>query len=139
MDYNDILRRYYEGETTLDEEQALRDYLMQSDYSSLTKEERATLQIMNYAVSKAECKVAIHTHRSSRPIWKYTLATAACLLVVAGIIKLSQPTIYGYYNGKPITTIEEAEFYSRQLFDELAVTDHNLHNKDLLKDMFKLE
>ena len=140
MDYNDILRRYYEGRTSLDEEQALRDYLMQSDFNSLSIEERATRQMMSYAVSKAECKVAIHTHRSSKPIWQYTLATAASLLVVAGIVKLSQPTIYGYYNGQPILSMEEAKQRGEEMMAALAsANDMHQRNEEFLKDLLKFE
>lgn len=139
MDYKEILRRYYSGATTLDEERALREHLP-TNKPTASAEQMATQAIMDYAAEIRHEQVGIRLHHAApRRIWGIASALAVCALIIVCGIKLLQPEIYGYHNGRPITSLEEAEFYSRQLFAELAVTDHDLHNEDLLKDMFKLE
>lgn len=136
MDYNDILRRYYAGETTLEEERALREYLAREGAS---KEERVTRAIMNHEAELRHREVVIKPHTTAQRIWSVTGALAMCIIIIICGIKFSQPTIYGYHNGKPITSIEEARYYGEQMFAELAVADYPAENKDLLKELFKFE
>lgn len=136
MDYNDIIRRYYAGETTLDEERALREYLATEGSS---KEEQITRAIMNHVAEHRHHTISIKQHTASQRIWSVTGALAMCVIIIICGIKFSQPTIYGYHNGKPITSIEEARYYGEQMFAELAVADYPAENKDLLKELFKFE
>ncbi len=136
MDYNDIIRRYYAGETTLDEERALREYLATEGSS---KEEQITRAIMNHGAEHRHHTISIKQHTASQRIWSVTGALAMCVIIIICGIKFSQPTIYGYHNGKPITSIEEARYYGEQMFAELAVADYPAENKDLLKELFKFE
>lgn len=139
MDYKEILQRYYEGRTTLDEERSLRQYLIESDRNSLSADEQAAHLIMQQAQAIGCQSPNIKLRTKTSYSIQIAGVFALCALILAGVHLLSRPTVYGYHNGRPITTLEEAEFYSRQLFAELAVTGHDLHNEDLLKDMFKLE
>ncbi len=136
MDYNDILRRYYAGETTLEEERALREYLA---IEGSSKEEQITRAIMNHGAEHRHHAVSIKQHAASQRIWSVTGVLAICVIIIICGIKFSQPTIYGYHNGKPITSIEEARYYGEQMFAELAVADYPAENKDLLKELFKFE
>ena len=139
MDYKDILQRYYEGCTTLAEEQALRNYLITADIDTLSAEEKATRLMMQHASQphKAEVSIKMKTAKSYR--LQIIGAMAACVIILLGAIKLLQPTVYGYHNGRPITSLEEAEYLGRQMFDELAIADNSLQNENLLKDMFRFE
>ncbi len=136
MDYNDILRRYYAGETTLEEERALREYLAREGAS---KEEQIARAIVNHGAELRQRRVSIKQHTTSQRILGVTSALAMCVIIIICGIKFSQPTIYGYHNGKPITSLDEARYYSEQLFAELAVADYPAENKDLLKELFKFE
>lgn len=136
MDYNEILRRYYAGETTLEEEHALKEYLSTEGPSN---EEHITRAIVNYGDTLRHRKASIKQHTSSRQIWSITGALAICIIIIICGIKFMQPTIYGYHNGKPITSIEEARYYGEQMFAELAVADYPAENEDLLKELFKFE
>ncbi len=136
MDYNDILRRYYAGETTLEEERALREHLARE---GAPKEEQIARAIVNHGAELRQRRVFIKQHTTSQRILGITGALAMCVIIIICGIKFSQPTIYGYYNGRPILSLNEARYHSEQLFAELAVADYPTENRDLLKELFKFE
>lgn len=139
MDYKDILQRYYAGTTTLDEERALREYLL-GQYPDLTKEERVAHAMVNHTTELRRQSVNVRMHVGSpRRVWAFMSVCAVCVVMIICGIKLTQPTIYGYHNGMPITSFEEAKVYGEQMFAELAVADYPAENRDLLRDMFKFE
>ncbi len=138
MDYKDILQRYYEGRTSLEEEQALRRYLISADTDSLTPDEKAAHLMIRHATRARQESVNVKLHHTNSLRWQIAGAMALCALLIGGIY-LSRPTIYGYHNGRPITSLQEAEFYSQQILAELAVADYPAKNKDLLKELFKFE
>lgn len=138
MDYKDILQRYYEGRTSLEEEQALRRYLISADTDSLTPDEKAAHLMIQHATRARQESVNVKLHHTNSLRWQIAGAMALCALLIGGIY-LSRPTIYGYHNGRPITSLQEAEFYSQQILAELAVAELQFDRENLLQDMFKLK
>ena len=138
MDYKDILQRYYEGRTSLEEEQALRRYLISADTDSLTPDEKAAHLMIRHATRASQESVNVKLHHTNSLRWQIAGAMALCALLIGGIY-LSRPTIYGYHNGRPITSLQEAEFYSQQILAELTVSELQFDRENLLQDMFKLK
>ena len=138
MDYKDILQRYYEGRTSLEEEQALRRYLISADTDSLTPNEKAAHLMIRHATRARQESVNVKLHHTNSLRWQIAGAMALCALLIGGIY-LSRPTIYGYHNGRPITSLQEAEFYSQQILAELTVSELQFDRENLLQDMFKLK
>ena len=136
MEYNEFAKRYFDGELSTAEEQSLRERLISTDDAVLTAEERAAKTLLHYASLQSDSSVRINLHPShprSRSRFVDALA-ALCSLrsvriasaAVLGLfaitlaIHLSQPTVYGYHNGKPITSFDEAQLLAQDIFDNLA-------------------
>ena len=136
MEYKELTKRYFDGELSSAEEQTLRERLISTDDADLTAEERAAKALLHYASLQSDTSVRINLHPShpqSRSRFVDALA-ALCSLrsvriataTVLGIfaislaIHLSQPTVYGYHNGKPITSYDEAQLLAQEIFDNLA-------------------
>ncbi len=52
---------------------------------------------------------------------RIVVATALSAAIIAGAALLvSRPTVYGYVNGVPVTSLAEARRYSEQMFADLA-------------------
>ena len=136
MEYNELIKRYFDGELSSAEEQSLRERLISVADEDLTADERAAKALMHYASLQSDTSVSINLH-PSQPQGRTRLADALAALcslrsvriataTVLGIfaislaIHLSQPTVYGYHNGKPITSYDEAQLLAQDIFDNLA-------------------
>ena len=136
MEYNEFAKRYFDGELSTAEEQSLRERLISTDDAALTAEERAAKTLLHYASLQSDTSVRINLH-PSQPQGRTRLADALAALcslrsvriataTVLGIfaislaIHLSQPTVYGYHNGRPITSFDEAQLLAQEIFDDLA-------------------
>ena len=155
MEYKEFTKRYFDGELSSAEEQTLREVLMTTADENLTSDERAAKALLRYASLKSDASVKIRLHESrenrrsrmtdtvlalgSMNIARIAMTTALGIMLIGLMIHFTRPTVYGYHNGKPITSIEEARYYGEQMFAELAVADYPAENKDLLKELFKFE
>ena len=63
MEYNDILQRYFEAQTTTAEERALAQMLAQKQ--ELTDEERAAKAMLSYAEQVEQTPVRVQLDRKS--------------------------------------------------------------------------
>ena len=130
MEYRDLMQRYWQAKTSAAEEQVLREQLLKND--SPTPEERAARAMMAYSASPKP-SVNIKLHQPRPQLWQIAVATALCSMVIFGVVKFFQPTVYGYYNGEPITTLAEAQYHADRVFANLAhaelPTDEELINK----------
>lgn len=133
MEYNDILQRYFEAQTTAAEERALAQMLAQKQ--ELTDEERAAKAMLSYAEQVEQTPVRVQLHQRARS-WQMALA-AACVLVIAVGAWFMRPKPYCYVNGRPIYSIDEARRYAEGMFNDLAMAE--LPQINSLEELFTLE
>ena len=136
MEYNDILQRYFEAQTTAAEERALAQMLAQKQ--ELTDEERSAKAMLSYAeqVEQIPVRVQLHQRTTRARSWQMALA-AACVVVIAVGAWFMRPKPYCYVNGRPIYSIDEARRYAEGRFNDLAMADIKQVNS--LEELFTLE
>lgn len=135
MDYNSLMQRYWRAETSAAEERELKEML--TDSSNLTTEERAARAMMRYT-SLQKQGVNIRLRQSKPRYWQMALAACACSLVAGLTIWLAQPTVYGYYNGEPITSLAEAQYRAERVFANLAQAELP-SEEELMQKLFLLD
>lgn len=122
--YKSILNKYYEGCSTIAEEQQLKHFLetYTGNDSDLTEakvffgfvsiESNETVNIDFETIIQAKPKTRV------RKIYAYTTAVAASIIIALLFTVLmntnSQPIVYAYINGQPVTNKHEAIKYSQQ-------------------------
>lgn len=129
------MQRYWQAQTTSAEEQELREQLLQTD--SPTPEERVARAMMMHAAAP-QPSVNIKLHQPRPQLWQIAVATALCSMVIFGVVKFFQPTVYGYYNGEPITTLAEAQYHADRVFANLAQAELPTE-EELMNKLFRLE
>ena len=136
MESKDILQRYFEAQTSPNEEQLLAEALAQSN--KLSPEERAAEAMMAYAAQQREGRVAVRLRNGKQGVrrWQMALA-AACVVVIAVGAWINRPKPYCYVNGRPIYSIDEARRYAEGMFNDLAMAD--LKQINSLEELFTLE
>ncbi|PKP09339.1 MAG: hypothetical protein CVU09_11720 [Bacteroidetes bacterium HGW-Bacteroidetes-4] len=125
-----LLEKYYEGQTSKQEDRQLRNLLKlyvgsdaelleaQSMFSLYDDEAKETVNI--------DFDKLIEQHKSHKVRKVYfglTTAVAASLIAFAMLFMLSNPQdqiVYAYVNGKPITDKQEAIAYSKQAMNTLS-------------------
>ena len=112
-------------------------YKKQSYYETATAEERAARAMMTYTTSSRP-SVNIKLRPSKPAVWQIAVATALCSIAVICTIKFSQPTVYGYYNGEPITSFAEAQYHADRVFANLAQAELPTE-EELINKLFMLE
>lgn len=134
-----LLDRYYRGETTLAEEEALHRLLAQraeaDGTDTPTPEERAAAGILHLAEAGRETKVAIRLHEAPAHPWRIAAAAALSAAAIAAVaVTLTHTTVYGYVNGRPVTSIAEARDCSQQMFSDMRTdgTDRTAPLHDIL-------
>lgn len=136
MESKDILQRYFEAQTSPNEEQRLAEELAQS--KSTSPEERAAEAMMAYAAQQREGRVAVRLRNGKQGVrrWQMALA-AACVVVIAVGAWINRPKPYCYVNGRPIYSIDEARRYAEGMFNDLAMAE--LPQINSLEELFTLE
>ena len=136
MESKDILQRYFEAQTSPNEEQLLAEELAQSN--KLSPEERAAEAMMAYAAQQREGRVAVRLRNGKQGArrWQMTMA-AVCVVVIAVGAWINRPKPYCYVNGRPIYSIDEARRYAEGMFNDLAMAD--LKQITSLEELFTLE
>ena len=135
MEYKDLMQRYWQAQSTAAEEQELREQLLQN--SSPTAEERAARAMMMHAASPKP-SVRVKFHPAKPRFWQMALAAGLCALAIGVTIIHNRPTIYGYYNGEPITTLAEAQYHADRIFANLAQAELPTE-EELMNKLFRLE
>lgn len=137
MEYNDILQRYFQAQTSPTEEQQLAEAL--AEKQELTAEERAAKAMLSYSAELSEQSARVQLHQPVRRVsaWRMAVAAAACVVVVLTIAWNMRPTAYCYINGRPIYSIDEARRYAEGMFNDLAMADIKQVNS--LEELFSLE
>ena len=135
MEYNDILQRYYEAQTTAAEKRALAQMLAQKQ--ELTDEERAAKAMLSYAEQVEQTPVKVQLHQRTTRTRSWQMALAACVVVIAVGAWFMRPKPYCYVNGRPIYSIDEARRYAEGMFNDLAMAE--LPQINSLEELFTLE
>lgn len=153
MEYKEFTKRYFDGELSSAEEQTLREVLMTTADENLTSDERAAKALLRYASLESDASVKIRLHESSERrrspfrdailsfgslnLARVAMTTALGVMLIGLMIHFTRPTVYGYHNGKPITSYDEAQLLAQDIFDNLAhegfAEEHNL------QDLFTLD
>lgn len=137
MEYNDILQRYFQAQTTPAEEQQLAEKL--AEKQNLTAEERVAKAMMAAAAMQRQRRVVVSLHQPAQRVSRWKVAVAA--MAVVGAVSLGvwsmRPTAYCYINGRPIYSIDEARRYAEGMFNDLAMAD--LKQVNSLEELFTLE
>lgn len=133
-----LLARYYRGETSVGEENELRRMLSADDASS-TPEARAAAAMLGMAEQPHERMAAeIRLHKARPARWRIALVTAAsAAAIVAVAITLTRPTVYGYVNGRPVTSLAEARVCSESIF--LDMRTDGADRTDPLRGLLDIE
>lgn len=136
MEYNDILQRYFEAQTTAAEERALAHMLAQKQ--ELTDEERAAKAMLSYAeqVEQIPVRVQLHQRTTRARSWQMAMA-AVCVVAIAVGAWFMRPKPYCYVNGRAIYSIDEARRYAEGMFNDLAMAE--LPQINSLEELFTLE
>ena len=135
---SELCERYLAGTTSLNEEQVLRQALLHLDADMLSPDMQAVKVMLEVADERHAERTFVRLHTPQRVSWRIKLATAAAVvaIILIPIYKLSQPTVYGYYNGEPITSLAEAEARAQDIFNNLAQAE--LPQMNSLENLFEL-
>ena len=133
-----LCEQYLAGETSLSDEQVLRNALRHIDSESISPEMQAVKAMLEVADERHTERTFVRLHTPQRVSWRIKLATAIAVvaIILIPIYKLSQPTVYGYYNGEPITSLAEAEARAQDIFNNLAQAE--LPQMNSLENLFEL-
>ena len=121
-----LLDLYFEGETTLEQEEALRAFFCGNDvpadleyakamfagFSSVNGNEFCKDIVIDYTAEQASSNAkGIPRRRTLLRVYSAVSLAAAAILVTVLTITLSpeKPTVYCYLNGEPVTDISIAE------------------------------
>lgn len=135
---SELCERYLAGTTSLNEEQVLRQALLHLDADMLSPDMQAVKVMLEVADERHAERTFVRLHTPQRVSWRIKLATAVAVIAIMliPIYKLSQPTVYGYYNGEPITSLAEAEARAQDIFNNLAQAE--LPQVNSLENLFEL-
>lgn len=142
MDYRELAEKWLKAETSLEEEQQLREHC---DKPS-SAEERAVEAIINHNTLQRKKSVEVKMH-SSKPYWAIaSIATVCCIVLILTLklnyepiptTKMSEQKVYCYINGKEITSEIDAKLYAQQVINSMK--SENLAQADVLGNLFRLE
>lgn len=135
---SELCERYLAGTTSLNEEQVLRQALLHLDADMLSPDMQAVKVMLEVADERHAERTFVRLHTPQKVSWRIKLASAVAVvaIILIPIYKLSQPTVYGYYNGEPITSLAEAEARAQDIFNNLAQAE--LPQMNSLENLFEL-
>ncbi len=118
-----LAKRYLAAETSTDEEQALArelDRIPSERLATLSPDLTAAAAMLRDAERLRGYTVRIRMHTAVSPLRMAAATLLSVAAIVAAALLMSRPTVYGYVNGAPVTSMAEARRYSEQMFSDLA-------------------
>ena len=133
-----LCEQYLAGETSLSDEQVLRNALRHIDSKSISPEMQAVKAMLEVADERHAERTFVRLHTPLKASWRIKLVATAAVVaaILIPVIYMSQPTVYGYYNGQPITSLAEAQAHAQDIFDNIALAE--LPQANSLSELFEL-
>lgn len=133
-----LIERYYDGLTSVDEERQLKEFLLQPGLPSRYEPEQAIFDYFKPQREKPGFNI--------RPLMRWA-AVAAILLVGVYSIQIFTPEVhasYAYVNGRKITDINEIKFQAMSTLNDIPAgtreveeSINNLNNKDIIQQQLE--
>ena len=133
-----LCEQYLAGETSLSDEQVLRNALRHIDSKSISLEMQAVKAMLEVAEECHAERTFVRLHTQQKASWRIKLVATAAVVaaILIPVIYMSQPTVYGYYNGQPITSLAEAQAHAQDIFNNIAQAE--LPQANSLSELFEL-
>lgn len=113
----ELLNRYFEGETSLQEEQTLKEYFLNAD-NVPAKWNYAKAMFTGFSSNKEVTSHTVAVKKKGMPLKRIAAAVAVVAILSAGAAMLipEEKEIYCYVNGKPVTDYELALKHAERAF-----------------------
>lgn len=113
----ELLNRYFEGETSLQEEQTLKEYFLNAD-NVPAKWNYAKAMFTGFSSNKEVTSHTVAVKKKEMPLKRIAAAVAvvALLSVSFALFVPKEKEIYCYVNGKPVTDYELALKHAERAF-----------------------
>lgn len=113
----ELLNRYFEGETSLQEEQTLKEYFLNAD-NVPAKWNYAKAMFTGFSSNKKVTSHIVAVKKKGMPLKRIAAAVAvvALLSVSVALFVPKEKEIYCYVNGKPVTDYELALKHAERAF-----------------------
>lgn len=135
---SELCERYLAGTTSLNEEQVLRQALLHLDADMLSPDMQAVKVMLEVADERHAERTFVRLYTPQKVSWRIKLAATVAVVaaILIPVIYMSQPTVYGYYNGQPITSLAEAQAHAQDIFNNIAQAE--LPQANSLSELFEL-
>lgn len=113
----ELLNKYFEGETSLQEEQTLKEYFLNAD-NVPAKWNYAKAMFTGFCSNKEVTSHTVAVKKNGMPLKRIAAAVAvvALLSVSVALFVPKEKEIYCYVNGKPVTDYELALKHAERAF-----------------------
>jgi len=114
-----LARRYIAAETSLAEEAELAG-ISAERAADVSPDLLAAAAMMRDARRLGRESVDIRLRTAASPLCIAAAVALSAAAIVVSALFMSRPTVYGYVNGVPVTSLAEARQYSERMFSDLA-------------------
>ena len=133
-----LIEKYFEGLTSLEEEQVLRDYFQRED---LPEELKIHAPLFQYFSSEREevqkTEVSIRRNKIIRLVRWVSISAAACLLLFLGVNffqnrnRSVMETSFAYIDGKKYTNIEQIQIEALKALENLSDVNEDVYSSQI--------
>lgn len=118
-----LAKRYLASDTSVAEERELRNALTRltaAERAEAPAELLAVEAMLNGTQRVSEESVSVTLRTTASPLRIAVAASLSAAIIAGAAMLVTRPTVYGYVNGAPVTSLAEARQYSERMFSELA-------------------
>jgi len=133
-----LIEKYFEGLTSLEEEQVLRDYFQRED---LPEELKIYAPLFQYFSSEREevqkTEVSVRRNNTIRLVRWISISAAACLLLFLGVnffqnrSRSVMETSFAYIDGKKYTNIEQIQIEALKALENLSDVNEDVYSSQI--------
>ncbi|MDR3220294.1 MAG: hypothetical protein LBU22_15190 [Dysgonamonadaceae bacterium] len=136
----ELIEKYFEGVTTLKEEQLLRDYFRKEDIPENRKQYQPIFHYftMERETAQEETAQALHTGKSwKRNLLRFSVAAAACLFLFFGLRftfnthRTLPGTSWAYVDGKKYTDIDLIRMETLKALENLSEENEEVYSSQI--------